>query len=67
MATTITEPRFLLTKEVAAALRCTPKRVWELAAAGVLEPVRLTPRGHMRFRTADVERLIAGEGGNPHE
>jgi DNA-binding transcriptional MerR regulator len=62
MTDTLTRPRrLLLTKEVAALLECSPKRVRELAADGLLVPVRLTPLGHLRFRREDVERLVAGE------
>ena len=65
MATTTSKPRLVLAEEVAAALGCTPKTVRRLAAVGVLEPVRFTPKGHMRFRAEDVEALIAGEGRAP--
>ena len=57
-------PRLLLTREVAAALRIGVERVHELVALGVLTPVRLTPRGHFRFRVEDVERLIGGQHGD---
>ncbi len=51
----------LTTKEVAQAFRLSPKRVRELAAEGVLRPVRLGATSRYRFRLADVERLISGE------
>jgi excisionase family DNA binding protein len=55
------DTQLLVTREVAAALRCTPATVRELVNAGRLSPVRLSPKGHLRFRFEDVERLIAGE------
>jgi Helix-turn-helix domain len=63
---TVTTPRLLLANEVAAVLRCTPRRVRQLTADGVLNPIRLSPQGHLRFRAEDIERLIAGEE-RPHE
>jgi excisionase family DNA binding protein len=50
-----------MVKEVAVTLRCSPKHVRNLVADGVLEPIRLSPKGHFRFRAEDVERLISGE------
>ena len=32
-----------------------------LVERGVLEPVRLTPKAHRRFRIADIERLAQKE------
>lgn len=55
------EPRLLTTREVAQILRITAGHVQNLVVEGVLTPVRFTPRGHYRFRTEDVDRLIAGE------
>lgn len=46
------------TAEVAEKLALSPRRVRELAAAGVLPATQLTPRGHLRFRREDVERLL---------
>jgi excisionase family DNA binding protein len=66
MATNLTQDRaVILTREVAERLGCSPKTVRELVATGRLNPVRLSPRGHLRFRVEDVEALIAGE--NPGE
>jgi excisionase family DNA binding protein len=60
--TTIKEDtQLLVTREVAAKLRCTPATVRELVNGGRLRPIRLSPKGHLRFRLEDVERLIAGE------
>jgi excisionase family DNA binding protein len=56
-----TEPRLLVTGEVAKMLRCSEARIRELVAEGRLTPLRLTPRGHYRFRANDIERLIRGE------
>jgi len=60
---TASSPPLLSTREVARFLRCRPKKVRELAAEGVLQPVRLGENGHLRFRAEDVERLVRGEGG----
>jgi len=49
----------LTAKEVATVLRLTPKRVRELVAAGTLEAVRIGPRGRLRFRSGDIDRLLA--------
>jgi excisionase family DNA binding protein len=51
----------ILTREVAERLGCSPKTVRELVATGRLNPVRLSPRGHLRFRLEEIENLIAGE------
>ena len=32
-----------------------------LVERGVLEPVRLTPKAHRRFRVTDIETLVAAE------
>jgi excisionase family DNA binding protein len=61
----LTAPRLLTTREVAETLRISIWRVHDLAANGVLEPIRLGERGHFRFRSEDIERLIAGEGKSP--
>jgi len=57
--------RLLTTAEVAETMRITPTYVRELVARGTLEPIRLSPRGRLLFRVADVERVIAGEVRNP--
>lgn len=62
METTISEPRLLTTAEVATTLRISETRVRELVAEGVLRAIRLGGRGsRLRFRRADIERLIEGE------
>jgi hypothetical protein len=56
-------PRLLTTAEVARELRFTVGRVRRLAKDGVLNPVRITPHGSLRFRAEEIEALIRGEGG----
>lgn len=58
-----TLPALLTSREVQDYLRLSSTRVSELVAAGVLRPVRLTPRGNLRFRADDIEALVRGEGG----
>jgi excisionase family DNA binding protein len=54
-------PRTLLTtRQVAGLLGVSRWRVRRLAAEGQLDPVRFSPAGHLRFRQADVERLVGG-------
>ena len=60
MARATQEPRLVLARDVATALGCSTKRVRQISANGLLEAVRLSPRGHLRFRAEDVERLIRG-------
>jgi predicted site-specific integrase-resolvase len=55
----------LLAKDVAVMLACSTKHVHNLVDAGRLNPVRLSPRGHLRFRPEDIERIISGENGSP--
>jgi excisionase family DNA binding protein len=50
----------MTSREVAAVLRVTPDRVYELVAAGRLTPLQLVAGGRFRFRVEDVEALIAG-------
>ena len=57
--------RLLKTSEVAKMLGCSRARVCQLAAAGVLQPVRLVPLGDFRFRLEDIKRLIEGEAAGP--
>jgi excisionase family DNA binding protein len=47
--------------EVAYMLGCSPRRVRELAAEGLLQSVRFGPKGHLRFRVEDIEAFMAGE------
>jgi DNA-binding transcriptional MerR regulator len=56
--------RLLTTGEVAVMLGVTRQRVHRLAQLGVLQPVRLVPKGHLRYRIEDVAKLI-NEGGKP--
>ena len=44
-------------REVAAAFRVDPKTVTRWAKAGRLHPV-ITPGGHRRYRTAEVQALL---------
>lgn len=53
--------RLLSTRAVAERYSYTPQGIRELVALGVLHPVRLTPRGHYRFREEEVERLTSDE------
>ena len=43
-------------------LGCTRQNLYKLVQRGVLVPVQLVPGGDFRFRLADVERLIQGDG-----
>lgn len=52
------QPRFLSTRETAELLGCSPKSVYRLLDAGLLRPVRLTPRARLRFPRDEVEGLI---------
>ena len=55
------DPERLLTpREVAAMFRVDPKTVTRWAQAGKLQYVR-TLGGHRRYRSMDVEALLAGE------
>jgi DNA-binding transcriptional MerR regulator len=58
--------RLLKSREVAAMLGVTQQRVHQLAQLGVLRPVRLVPKGDLRFRTEDVERVIRGDVASTH-
>ena len=52
-------PRPLLTKpEVCSVLRTSPRTIDRLIAAGLLRPVRFTPRSQHRFKVEDIEKLI---------
>ncbi len=64
MATTI-KRRLLSVREVGLMLGYSKKSVHALVDKGVLKPVQLGSRGHLRFRVEDVEALIQGE--RPHE
>jgi hypothetical protein len=50
-----------LDRAVAERYSYTPQGIRELVALGVLHPVRLTPRGHYRFRAEEVEQLVSDE------
>jgi excisionase family DNA binding protein len=52
------DERLLTTGEVAEALRCTPRTVHRLAAAGRLQPIQFAPLGRLRFAAAEVAALI---------
>jgi hypothetical protein len=43
------------------AVRLCPRTIRDLVALGVFTPIRLTPRGHYRFREEEVERLASDE------
>jgi predicted DNA-binding transcriptional regulator AlpA len=60
-AQAVRAPRLLRASEVASMLGVSPWRVHQLAAEGVLQPVRLGKRGWARFRVEDVEALIHGD------
>jgi len=49
--------RLLRDREVMERLGCSRRKVWDLAARGALETVKLGPRC-TRFRSADVDRII---------
>jgi excisionase family DNA binding protein len=51
----------LTSRQVAQRLNLSVWAVRRLVAAGHLPAVRFGPRGHLRFRSEEVERLIAGE------
>jgi hypothetical protein len=53
--------RLLKTSEVAIMLGVSRQWVDGLARNGVLTPVRLVPRGDMRFRVEEIESLIRGD------
>lgn len=57
--------RLLSAKQVADRLGVRTERVRELAREGHLRSIRLTALGNHRFRPEDVERLLAGEDGEP--
>jgi len=57
-----TSPRLLTSGQVAEILGVSRERVQILARQGTLTPIRFGPKGRLRFRVEDVERLIAGEG-----
>lgn len=52
----------LTPSEVDALLRYRPGRAIRLARAGVLPHIQL-PDGEIRFDEADIERIMAGQGG----
>jgi excisionase family DNA binding protein len=62
---TIAPPRLLRAKEVARILGVDPSRVRDLVASGDLPSVRLGAQGWHRFRSEDVEQLIASGGKSP--
>ena len=51
--------QLLTTSEVAELLRLSPSRVCELAAAGEIPAVRVSRKGHLRFRAADIEAMLS--------
>jgi hypothetical protein len=55
-----TLPALLTSREVQDYLRLSSTRVSELVASGVLKPVRITPRGNLRFKASDIELLVSG-------
>ncbi len=56
--------RLLTPGEVATLFRVDPKTVTRWAAAGRLSSIR-TPGGHRRFREAEVQALLHGNGTRP--
>jgi excisionase family DNA binding protein len=54
-------PHYMTTTAVAAYLGVSIWTVYRLVEQGVLQPVRLSPRGRLRFRAEDVERLLEPE------
>lgn len=55
--------RPLLTKaEACTVLRVSPSTLERLVTRGRLAGVQYTPRGHLRFRRVDLERLVAESG-----
>ena len=57
--TTLDEPRLASASRTCALLDISLSTLDRLVGAGVLEPVRLMPRAHRRFRIADIEALVA--------
>lgn len=53
--------RLLTPAEVADLLKVDPKTVTRWARSGKLSAIR-TPRGHRRYRDAEVRALLAGDG-----
>jgi excisionase family DNA binding protein len=53
------EPRLVTKRELASILRCSERTVDRLRATGRLRAVQLVPGGRVRFRRADVNRLLA--------
>jgi DNA-binding transcriptional MerR regulator len=53
--------RLLSTRAAADRLGYSPRTLRLYAQMGLLEPIRMTERGHLRFRERDIERL-AGDG-----
>ena len=64
MSAPVKERRLLKASEVAEMFGLGRDYVRFLVAAGKLESVRFGPNGWHRFRVEDVERLIAGKGGD---
>jgi excisionase family DNA binding protein len=54
--------RYLLTREVAAALRMSENGVRDLVAAGRLKAHRVRPKGRLLFLPEDVERALKAAG-----
>ena len=56
------QPPFLRTREVARLCGVRPEAVRALVRRGALRPIRLGPRGWLRFRREEVERLLQQDG-----
>ncbi len=55
----------LTAEQVGRVLSLSPLSVRRLVKAGTLPAVRLSPRGHLRFRPADVAAVIAAAPAEP--
>jgi excisionase family DNA binding protein len=60
MVALLDAPTLLSTHEVARQLGVSSDTIRRAVKDGRIEPVRLRERGWLRFRRADVERLVAG-------
>ncbi len=61
MATAVHEPRLVSLRQAALELDVHPETLRRAIVAGRLHAVRLGPRGWLKVRREDVERLIAGQ------